>query len=56
MQLSLDETQTLLKSSGYAPLYAKNPFDCIVIYGLCRKLSVAQINDLLYDYEMETLG
>ncbi len=56
MQLSLDETQTLLKSSGYAPLYAKNPFDCVVIYGLCRQLSVAQINDLLYDYEMETLG
>lgn len=56
MQLDLEEVQTLLKSTGYAPLYAKNPFDCVVIFGLCKKLTVAELNDMLYDYEMETLG
>lgn len=56
MQLDLEEMQSLLKCSGYAPLYAKNPFDCVVIFGVCKKLSVAEINDMLYDYGMETLG
>ncbi len=56
MQLDLEEMQTLLKTTGYAPLYAKNPFDCIVIFGVCKRLTVAELNDMLYDYEMETLG
>lgn len=56
MGLDLDEIQTLLKTSGYAPLYVKNPFDCIVIYGICKNLSVAKLNFLLFDYGMETLG
>lgn len=56
MELNLEETQTLLKSSGYAQLYPKKPWDCVVIYGICKMLTVVQINELLYDYEMETLG
>lgn len=56
MQLNLEELQTLLKTAGYAQLYVKNAFDCILIYGICKKLSVADINFLLFDYGMETLG
>lgn len=56
MRLNLDEVQTLLKSGGYAPLFVKNTFDCIVIYGICNNLTVVQINYLLFDYGMETLG
>ena len=56
MELPLDELQTLLKTTGYAPLYAKNPADCVVIYGVCRRYSVVQINDILFDYGMETLS
>lgn len=56
MQLNLEEMQTLLKTAGYAQLYVKNAFDCVLIYGICKKLSVADINYLLFDYEMETLG
>ncbi|MBR5569278.1 MAG: hypothetical protein IKW10_00090 [Oscillospiraceae bacterium] len=56
MLLNLEEMQTLLKTAGYAQLYVKNPFDCILIYGICKKLSVADINYLLFDYGMETLG
>lgn len=55
MRLNLEELQTLLKCSGYAPLYAKNPFDCVVIFGVCKGLTVAEINELLFDYGMETL-
>ena len=56
MQLNLEEVQNLLKVSGYAQLYVKNPFDCVIIYGICKKLTVADINFVLYDYGMETLG
>ena len=30
--------------------------DSVVLYGLCKNLSVVQINELLYEYELETLG
>ncbi len=56
MGLDLDETQTLLKCAGYSPLYVKIPFDSIVIYGVCNKMSVVEMNELLYEYGMETLG
>jgi hypothetical protein len=56
MQLALDEVQTLLKCAGYPVLYVKLPFDSIVLYGVCKKLSVVQINELLYEYGLETLG
>ena len=56
MELNLEEIQTLLKTAGYAQLYVKNAFDCILVYGICNKLSVAEINFLLFDYGMETLG
>ncbi len=56
MALNLDEVQTLLKCAGYSPLYIKIPFDSIIIYGICKKLSVVEINELLYSYGLETLG
>lgn len=56
MFLNLDEVQTLLKCAGYAPLYVKIPFDSIVLYGICKKKSVVEINEILYEYGLETLG
>ncbi len=56
MRLSLDEVQTLLKTAGYAPLYVKIPFDSIVLYAVCKQLSVMQTNEILFDYNLETLG
>lgn len=56
MRLNIKETQQLLKCAGYSQLYAKLPFDSVVLYGLCKALSVVQINELLYEYELETLG
>lgn len=56
MGLSGEETQTLLKTTGYAPLYAKRPSDAIVLYGLYKRLNVVEVNNLLFEYGQETLG
>ena len=56
MKLNIDEMQTLLKTACYSPLYVKLPFDSIVLYGICKSLSVIEINELLYEYGLDTLG
>lgn len=56
MELKLNEVQALLKCAGYSPLYVKIPFDSVVMYGICKKLSVIQINKLLFEYDLDTLG
>lgn len=56
MTLNLEETQTLLQCAGYAPLYVKLPFDSVVTYGICKQLSVIEINEILFDNNLETLG
>lgn len=56
MGLSFEETQQMLVKTGYSELYVKNPSDCIIIYGLCKGLSVIDINEMLFDYGQETLG
>ena len=56
MGLRLEQVQQLLKTAGYSTLYVKRPFDSVVLYGIINHMSVAQINELLYDYGMETLG
>lgn len=56
MRLNIDEVQLLLKTAGYSVLYVKKPFDSIILYGICKGLSVVEINDLLYDYGFDTLG
>lgn len=56
MGLKLDQIQQLLKAANYSTLYVKRPFDSVVLYGIINHMSVAQINELLYDYGMETLG
>ena len=56
MHLNIDQVQSLLKCAGYPVLYVKLPFDSIVLYGICKELSVIQINELLFEYGLETLG
>ena len=56
MTLNLEEVQALLKCAGYSQLYVKLPFDSIVLYGICKNLSVVDINELLFEYGLETLG
>ncbi len=56
MKLNIDEMQILLKTAGYSTLYVKLPFDSIVLYGICKGMSVVEINELLYEYGLDTLG
>ena len=56
MELSLDETQQILKAGGFAPLYPKNQRDVIIIKGIQNDLSVAQINEHLYDLDLPTIN
>ena len=55
MKLNIEEAQRLLKSAGYSQLYVKKPFDCVILFGLDKGLSVIEINELLYRYDLETL-
>ena len=56
MELDLKETQKLLKCTGYSQLYVRNTFECIIIYALCRHLSIVEVNELLYEYGEKTPG
>ena len=55
MGLNIDEVQQLLKCAGYPQLYVKKPFDSVVLYGFSKGMSVVEINELLYKYDLETL-
>lgn len=55
MGLNIDEVQQLLKTAGYPQLYVKIPFDSVVLYGFCKGMSVVELNELLYEYDLETL-
>lgn len=47
--LSADETQQLLKSTGYPALYARIERDSIILFALEHSLSLADTNELLYE-------
>ena len=56
LSLTLEEVQTLLRHAGYPTLYARNPRDSILIFVLQRHGSLADVNELLFDYGYEILG
>ena len=47
MNLTLEETQYLLRYSKQSPLYPRNPWDSIIISAIDQRLSVLQTNELL---------
>ena len=55
MELSLEETQTLLKYAGFAPLYPKQKRDSLLIWGISHQFSIYQVNELLYTENEDTL-
>ncbi len=55
MGASLEDTQELLKRGGFAELYAKDRRDAIIIFGITHGKDLAQINDDLFDKQVETL-
>lgn len=49
MQLNIDETNHLLNHAKHSSLYARNPWDAIIMYALEKHLSVIETNILLTD-------
>lgn len=55
-ELSLDETQRLLKIAGKSTLYVKIKRDAACIFGISHKLSVMEAQDLLASIDVPLLG
>lgn len=49
MNLTLDETQLLLRIASKARLDPKNARDSVIIYGLYSSLRISHVNDILYE-------
>ena len=47
LSASLEETQTLLKSSGYAQLYTKDRRDAIIMYSVINGIDIVTTNNRL---------
>ena len=56
MDLSVDETNSLLKLAGLSPLYPRIKRDSIIIINMNNKKSVVEINVELYNEGEETLN
>ncbi|WP_430607727.1 hypothetical protein IGJ55_001201 [Enterococcus sp. AZ170] len=54
--LTLEESNELMKKTGYAQLYPKHPWDAIVIYGITHSLTISEIDDYLYSEGLKTFG
>ena len=50
LNATLEETQEVLKKSGFAPLYARNQRDSIIMYALSHDRTVIHLNEDLFDY------
>lgn len=55
MELSLEETQQLLKYASFSPLYPKSDRDSIIIWSLLHHLDVIRTNECLFDHSVATL-
>ena len=49
------ETEKCLKLTGNSALYSKNKRDAIIIYAINRGLTIQEINDILYEKNLELL-
>lgn len=54
-ELSVEETQNLLKVTGYPQLYSKNKRDNAILFGISKKTGIIDINNLLFDLNLEIL-
>lgn len=56
MDLSLKETNSLLKLAGLSPLYPRIKRDSIIIMSINNRKSVVEINEILYNENEDTLN
>ncbi len=56
MNATLDESQRLLRLSGYSQLFPHKKRDAVIMYGLAHSMTLFQVNDKLYAEDEETLN
>lgn len=52
MKLSIEEAQSFLKKCKYSELYARDRRDAVVLFSLSHNLSMMELNEALYDYNL----
>ncbi len=55
MQLSIDDSNYLLKCGQKLPLYAKAERDAIIIYALTHQMDIVETNCLLAEHDQQTI-
>ena len=55
LNLSADETQTMLKVSGYKELYARSRRDAVILFALRQNNTLLETNEMLYKHGLELL-
>ena len=55
MTLNLEETQKLLKRSGYRELYSRDIRDSVIIFALNKKMNLLNCNNLLDSFSWNIL-
>lgn len=55
LDMSFEDTQQLLKATGYPILYARFQRDSIIIFAFQHGASLTDTNELLYDFDFDTL-
>jgi DNA-binding phage protein len=55
LELSPAEVQQLLKYTEYPQLYAKIERDSVILFALEHKLSLSEVNELLYEMKLDLL-
>ena len=51
--LSIEETQKVLRYGKVRPLYPRDERDAYILFGLNKKYTLDEINDLLYEHNLE---
>ena len=54
--MNAEETQELLKAAGKSPLYPRIERDCILLFGLNKKMGIMEIQELLHEKGATILG
>lgn len=49
-EMTVEETQTLLKQAGYQELYPRDPRDALLLFAIEKKMNILDANFLLYDH------
>lgn len=54
-EMTCEETQKLLKQAGFRELYPRDGRDVLILSGIRDKLNMIDMNERLYDHEVEVL-